>query len=438
MQSARLSPPERRSGRALEPPAPPLVPRDPLSRLSPPFLGHSPTSLTAPGGAGWPAGGAAALSRAVSPARCTPSPVDMAARRGSYCNIDCTYCKYQTAASPACSPLRSPRSPCKIVENVRNGQKPPFRPAIDDDMADEEVLQMMRRCWSEDPVDRPDFHALKGIIRRLNKDNESGNILDNLLSRMEQYANNLEALVEERTADYLDEKRKCEELLYQLLPKSVASQLIAGKSVVAEHYDSVTIYFSDIVGFTAISAESTPMQVVDLLNDLYTCFDSIIESYDVYKVETIGDAYMVVSGLPVRNGIKHAGEIAGMSLAMLEAVQSFKIRHRPGQQLKLRIGLHTGPVVAGVVGLKMPRYCLFGDTVNTSSRMESNGLPLRIHVSSTTKEALDKLGMFQLDLRGEVEMKGKGKMVTYWLRHKEPTATDLIDIDGVDLRETKV
>ncbi|XP_043190575.1 atrial natriuretic peptide receptor 2-like isoform X1 [Amphibalanus amphitrite] len=329
-------------------------------------------------------------------------------------------------------------SPKEIVENVRNGQKPPFRPAIDDDMADEEVLQMMRRCWSEDPVDRPDFHALKGIIRRLNKDNESGNILDNLLSRMEQYANNLEALVEERTADYLDEKRKCEELLYQLLPKSVASQLIAGKSVVAEHYDSVTIYFSDIVGFTAISAESTPMQVVDLLNDLYTCFDSIIESYDVYKVETIGDAYMVVSGLPVRNGIKHAGEIAGMSLAMLEAVQSFKIRHRPGQQLKLRIGLHTGPVVAGVVGLKMPRYCLFGDTVNTSSRMESNGLPLRIHVSSTTKEALDKLGMFQLDLRGEVEMKGKGKMVTYWLRHKEPTATDLIDIDGVDLRETKV
>ncbi|XP_037078093.1 atrial natriuretic peptide receptor 2-like [Pollicipes pollicipes] len=294
---------------------------------------------------------------------------------------------------------------------------------------------MMRRCWSEDPVDRPDFQALKGIIRRLNKDNESGNILDNLLSRMEQYANNLEALVEERTADYLDEKRKCEELLYQLLPKSVASQLIAGKSVVAEHYDSVTIYFSDIVGFTAISAESTPMQVVDLLNDLYTCFDSIIESFDVYKVETIGDAYMVVSGLPMRNGAKHAGEIAGMSLKLLEAVQSFQIRHRPGQQLKLRIGLHTGPVVAGVVGLKMPRYCLFGDTVNTSSRMESNGLPLRIHVSSTTKEVLDTLGAFQLDLRGEVEMKGKGKMVTYWLRHKK---TDLIDIEGVDLRETKV
>ncbi|RWS26290.1 atrial natriuretic peptide receptor 1-like protein, partial [Leptotrombidium deliense] len=161
----------------------------------------------------------------------------------------------------------------EIVENVRNGQKPPFRPCLQGEDCDEEVIQLMQRCWSEDPLDRPDFQALKPIIRKLNKDNESGNLLDNLLSRMEQYANNLEALVEERTADYLDEKRKAEDLLYQLLPKSVASTLIKGDPVVAEAYDMVTIYFSDIVGFTSLSAQSTPMQVVDLLNDLYTCFD---------------------------------------------------------------------------------------------------------------------------------------------------------------------
>lgn len=93
-----------------------------------------------------------------------------------------------------------------------------------------------------------------------------------------------------------------------------------------------------------------------------------------FKVETIGDAYMVVSGLPTRNGMLHAREIARVSLALLNAVMSFKIRHRPGEQLKLRIGIHTGPCVAGVVGLKMPRYCLFGDTVNTASRMESTGM----------------------------------------------------------------
>ncbi|CAH0596451.1 unnamed protein product [Chrysodeixis includens] len=279
----------------------------------------------------------------------------------------------------------------------------------------DEATELMRRCWAEDPAERPDFAHLKGAIRRLNKTQESSNILDNLLSRMEQYANNLETLVSERTQDYLEEKKKCEELLYQLLPKSVASQLIHGQSVVAETFEQVTIYFSDIVGFTALSASSTPMQVVDLLNDLYTCFDSIVENYDVYKVETIGDAYMVVSGLPERNGTRHACEVARMALALRDAVSRFRIRHRPQDQLKLRIGLHSGPCVAGVVGLKMPRYCLFGDTVNTASRMESNGEALKIHVSPDTKALLDLFGTFHLECRGEVAMKGKGILVTYWL-----------------------
>ncbi|XP_067133118.1 atrial natriuretic peptide receptor 1-like isoform X3 [Centruroides vittatus] len=306
-------------------------------------------------------------------------------------------------------------SPKEIVERVLSGMKPAFRPFLEEGICDEEVMTMIKRCWAEDPLERPDFHALKSIIRRLNRENERSNILDNLLSRMEQYANNLEALVEERTSDYLEEKRKAEDLLYQLLPKSVASQLIKGESVTAEAYDSVTIYFSDIVGFTALSAQSTPMQVVDFLNDLYTCFDSIIESFDVYKVETIGDAYMVVSGLPVKNGLLHAREIAKMSLALLNAVKTFSIRHKPQEQLKLRSGIHSGPCAAGVVGLKMPRYCLFGDTVNTASRMESTGLPLNIHVSSKTKEILDSFGCFDIQLRGEIEMKGKGLVTTYWL-----------------------
>lgn len=232
---------------------------------------------------------------------------------------------------------------------------------------------------------------------------------------MEQYANNLEEVVQERTQDYLDEKKKCEQLLYQLLPQSVAAQLISGKPVVAETFDEVTIYFSDIVGFTSISAQSTPMEVVKFLNDLYTCFDSIVEHYDVYKVETIGDAYMVVSGLPVRNGITHAREIARLSLDLLNAVNNFKIHHRPNDPLKLRIGLHSGPCVAGVVGLKMPRYCLFGDTVNTASRMESNGEALKIHISERTKQLLDKFGTFITKKRGYVGMKGKGSLLTFWL-----------------------
>ncbi|NWT05875.1 ANPRB protein, partial [Mionectes macconnelli] len=309
----------------------------------------------------------------------------------------------------------------EIVQKVRNSQKPFFRPSIDIGVHSEELAVLMERCWAQEPAERPDFSQIKIFIRRFNKEG-STSILDNLLSRMEQYANNLEKLVEERTQAYLEEKRKAENLLYQILPHSVAEQLKRGETVRAEAFDSVTIYFSDIVGFTALSAESTPMQVVMLLNDLYTCFDAIIDNFDVYKVETIGDAYMVVSGLPVRNGKLHAREIVRMALALLEAVKTFKIRHRPNDQLHLRIGIHTGPVCAGVVGLKMPRYCLFGDTVNTASRMESNGQALKIHVSSTTKEVLDEFGCFDLELRGDVEMKGKGKMRTYWLlgERKDP------------------
>ncbi|XP_051961093.1 atrial natriuretic peptide receptor 2 [Xyrauchen texanus] len=305
-------------------------------------------------------------------------------------------------------------SPKEIIQKVRNGQKPYFRPTTDNTRHCEELAILMEGCWAEDPADRPDFSHIKIFIAKLNKEG-STSILNNLLSRMEQYANNLENLVEERTQAYLEEKRKAENLLYQILPHSVAEQLKRGETVQAEAFDNVTIYFSDIVGFTSMSAESTPLQVVTLLNDLYTCFDAIIDNFDVYKVETIGDAYMVVSGLPVRNGKLHAQEIAGMSLALLEEVKTFQISHRPNDQLRLRIGIHTGPVCAGVVGLKMPRYCLFGDTVNTASRMESTGEALKIHVSSATKEVLDEFGYFELELRGDVEMKGKGKMRTYWL-----------------------
>lgn len=189
---------------------------------------------------------------------------------------------------------------------------------------------------------------------------------------MEKYANNLEDLVQERTVECDNERKRAETLLYRLLPPTVAADLMNGNEVKAETFSEVTIYFSDICGFTDLSAKSTPMQVVCLLNGLYTLFDSIVEEFDVYKVETIGDAYMVVSGLPKANR-NHASDIARMSLALLDSVENFKIPHLPEKKLELRIGLHSGSCVAGVVGLKMPRYCLFGDTVNTASRMESNG-----------------------------------------------------------------
>ncbi|KAL5019555.1 hypothetical protein ScPMuIL_002447 [Solemya velum] len=260
-----------------------------------------------------------------------------------------------------------------ILLTLRNGKQPTLRPNISAlaELEGHRIIQLMQLCWAEDRKQRPTFPDIRRQLKDAKWKIAGGNVFDTMVSRMEQYADNLEGLVEERTLAFLDEKRKSEELLYHILPRSVADKLKNGIVMEPEAFESVTIYFSDIVGFTGISARSTPMQVIDFLNDLYTCFDSIIDSFDVYKVETIGDAYMVVSGLPLRNRIEHAPQIARMSLSILSNLRQFKLRHDPETVIEVRIGLHSGPVCAGVVGTKMPRYCLFGDTVNTASRMES-------------------------------------------------------------------
>ncbi|CAH1786475.1 unnamed protein product [Owenia fusiformis] len=290
---------------------------------------------------------------------------------------------------------------------------PVLRPKVDH-TCPHDVKDLLQKCWLENPDERPDFKSINMMFRKSSKG--TGNIMDNLLKRMEVYANNLEHIVEDRTSQLIVEKKKSEELLHQILPKAIAERLMNGLAVDPESFDNVTIYFSDIIGFTSLSSNSTPLQIVELLNDLYTVFDSILENHDVYKVETIGDAYMVVSGLPIRNGSNHAKEIASMSVSILGALLTFRIRHLPKEKLNIRIGLHSGPCVAGVVGLKMPRYCLFGDTVNTASRMETNGEALRIHISDVTKRALSAHGNeFTFESRGSLEVKGKGTMKTYWL-----------------------
>uniref|UniRef100_A0A182P9Q0 Guanylate cyclase n=1 Tax=Anopheles epiroticus TaxID=199890 RepID=A0A182P9Q0_9DIPT len=266
-----------------------------------------------------------------------------------------------------------------------------FRPSLRGIDAPEYVIQLLHSCWEEDPEDRPDIRLVRVKLKPMQAGLKP-NIFDNMLAIMEKYAYNLEGIVQERTNQLSEEKKKTESLLLRMLPKSVAESLKRGERVEAECFDCVTIFFSDLVGFTELCAQSTPFEVVEMLNDLYTCCDFIISSYDVYKVETIGDAYMVVSGLPLRNGDRHAGEF-----------------------IQMRIGIHSGQCVAGVVGLKMPRYCLFGDTVNTASRMESNGEALKIHISSVTHGLLKKLGGYKCEERGIIKVKGKGEMRTYWL-----------------------
>ncbi|KAK3106092.1 hypothetical protein FSP39_012602 [Pinctada imbricata] len=317
--------------------------------------------------------------------------------------------------------------PYDTIQRLICHESPPFRPKITSDAGDERILDMMRHCWEEIPMFRPSFSELCHTFKKISTGRQL-NLVDQMIHMMEKYADHLEELVGERTQQLAEEQKKTEELLCRMLPRSVAEDLKLGRTISPEEYSSVTLYFSDIVQFTALASESTPFQIVDFLNDLYTCFDTVIDTYDVYKVETIGDAYMVVSGLPEKNGNRHAGEIATMALDLLSSVNTFTIRHRPERQLQLRIGLHTGPVCAGVVGVKMPRYCLFGDTVNYASRMESSGLALRVHMSDACKVALDVLGGFQCESRGPISIKGKGTVETYFLHGKDGFTKDLPDL----------
>ncbi|KHJ90875.1 adenylate/guanylate cyclase catalytic domain protein [Oesophagostomum dentatum] len=189
--------------------------------------------------------------------------------------------------------------------------------------------------------------------------------------------------------------------------RQVAERLKLGQSVEPEGFDSVTVLFSDVVKFTILASKCSPFQVVTLLNDLYGNFDAIIEEHDVYKVESIGDGYLCVSGLPQRNSHQHIKEIVEMSICFMEYVNNFRIPSLPREKVQLRIGINSGSCVAGVVGLSMPRYCLFGDTVNTASRMESNGKAGRIHLSKSSQVLLERYygGSYDIESRGEVIIK---------------------------------
>ncbi|TMW42918.1 hypothetical protein DOY81_012002 [Sarcophaga bullata] len=220
-----------------------------------------------------------------------------------------------------------------ILNRVESHECPPFWPFVGQRDCPPDVLDLTEKCWADNPMTGPAFAAIRSTVR----------LIMNI------------------------EKKRTEELLYQVLPRPVAHPAVAGEMVQPEQFECL---------------------------------------------KPIGDAYMVVSGLPERNADNHAREIGLMALAILDAVKSFSIKHKPEYQLKIRIGIHSGPVCAGVVGQKMPHYCLFGDTVNTASRMESTGMPLRIHVSSAAKVIFDKFGTFEMELRGEVELKGKGTVTT--------------------------
>lgn len=211
-----------------------------------------------------------------------------------------------------------------------------------------------------------------------------------------------------------NQQEKTNRLLLNILPESIATQLKEDSKIIAETFDDVTVLFADLVGFTNLSSQISAIELVELLNKIFSEFDYLTELYGLEKIKTIGDCYMVVGGMPERNE-DHASSIAEMALGMQQVINSF---NRLSQhQLSLRIGINTGSVVAGVIGIKKFIYDLWGDTVNTASRMESQGVPNTIQVTAITYDRLKEF--YNFSERGTIDIKGKGEMKTYILEGRK-------------------
>jgi PAS domain S-box-containing protein len=211
---------------------------------------------------------------------------------------------------------------------------------------------------------------------------------------------------------YLHEQS--EQLLLNILPRPIAEQLKGHSSIIAESYDAVSVLFADIVGFTEFSARTSPKEVVKILNLIFSKFDQLVDRHDLEKIKTIGDAYMVVAGMPAARP-DHAFVIAQMALDM--QAEMVRVGEETGETFKLRIGINSGPVVAGVIGIKKFCYDLWGDTVNIASRMESQGVDGAIQVTAATYELLRDKYLFEE--RGVICVKGKGDMTAYLLSGRQ-------------------
>lgn len=253
----------------------------------------------------------------------------------------------------------------------------------------------------------PDRDELERQNRSLEKKlARAGRKLEALEILQEQNTNVMHALM----SDLAEERAESERLLLNILPEAVAQQLKAEPGVIAERFDSVSVLFNDIVGFTQLSEVLAPEHMVSWLNDVYSEFDALTQRHGVEKIRTIGDGYMAASGVPHPRE-DHAVAITQLAIDMRDHFSSLPAVE--GHTVDFRIGISSGPVVGGVIGTHKFQYDIWGDTVNTAARMESHGEPGRIHVSAATHALIQQ--SFSCEPRGSIDIKGKGQMQTWFV-----------------------
>jgi len=243
----------------------------------------------------------------------------------------------------------------------------------------------------------------RGLRRKLER---SGQKMEMLELLQQQNSNLMRVLMEE-----LDQERaESDRLLLNILPAPIAAQLKAERGVIAEKFESVSVLFADIVGFTALSEMLPAEDLVEWLNVVYSEIDRLVQVHDVEKIRTIGDGYMAASGVPFPRE-DHAVALTELAVDMRTHFES--LPPVAGEQVSFRIGINSGPLVGGVIGTHKFQYDIWGDTVNTAARMESLGVPGRIHISDATHTLI--ADSFECEMRGEIEVKGKGLMKTWFV-----------------------
>lgn len=221
----------------------------------------------------------------------------------------------------------------------------------------------------------------------------------------------VQAIIKHAYAIIEKERSRSDELLHSILPVSIADQLKSNPKHIADKFEKATILFADIVDFTALSEKLSPEELTSLLNQIFSRFDRLADKYGLEKIKTIGDAYMVAGGIPIKKE-NHAEAIMEMAIEIQSELEQFNLENN--QLITIRVGIHTGPVVAGVIGTKKFSYDVWGDTVNTASRMESHGVSGQTQVSQQVYELLKE--KYQFTERGNIDIKGKGQLKAYLLK----------------------
>lgn len=293
----------------------------------------------------------------------------------------------------------------EVLAALRDAPQHPWPPVIV--ISGGTSLDDAVRCielGAEDYLSKPFNPVL--LRARVKTSVERKRLRDQEVLRMRQLKRQHEALTQEQA--------RTEQLLLNILPRKIAQRLKSGEDKIADAFPNVSVLFADMVGFTAMSRTMTASALVEVLGDLFSRFDLITEKHGLEKIKTIGDCYMLAGGVPEPSD-DHAHAAVDAALEMCSTLE--EMHQRTGGALRMRIGVHSGPIVAGVIGLRKFTYDLWGDTVNVASRMESTGAPGRIHVSASTAQLIGQ--DFELESRGFIEVKSLGPVETFFVNGRK-------------------